>query len=188
MCLLHCIARVKDRFIPPLNVSVVHFSHNSRSSTEMTHEMNLVKYWSDHYDLPFYHRELPQISDRNTENTEAVAGFQNYARDWRRRECLQLIRELHTIGTDKTKNNTEYCIATGHHLDDQIESMLFKILRGTHLSRLTPVCTSTVYEICFVLYSLTYIDAWYRWFLGRICKHYTNLLVCRYPYYTHSYS
>ena len=69
-----------------------------------------------------------------------VEGFQLFARNWRRQECLNIIDQ--NIQDNIISNNNkhmEYSIVTGHHLDDQVESFLFKLFRGTHLSNLTPV-------------------------------------------------
>ena len=161
MCLLHTMMKMKSLFTPSLLVSVVHFSHNKRSVVEMEKELKLVKDWSDFYKISFYHRELKrhqnncelESSDNTIHMSKIKDGFQNYARNWRRNECMKIIQEIHfdkhKHNQSKNKNQSQsqyqnneidYCIVTGHHEDDQIEGLLMKLLRGTHISRLTPVC------------------------------------------------
>lgn len=87
--------------------------------------------------------------------------LQAIARDWRRKESVDIINEyqqqqqqqqlntnntanintsdISNEGLDNISNNvlsyTSY-IATAHHFDDQIETILLKFLRGVHISNI----------------------------------------------------
>lgn len=77
------------------------------------------------------------------------SNFQANARTWRRNESLQVLnRPVLNLeekrGEHEKKSEEMYCrgravVATGHHLDDQVETSLLKLVRGTHLSHLHPV-------------------------------------------------
>ena len=61
------------------------------------------------------------------------SSFQDTARLWRRRECRSI---LDGTGTGTGTAGSAF-IVTAHHLDDQTETLLLKVLRGAHLSNLS---------------------------------------------------
>ena len=86
-------------------------------------------------------------------------GIQEWARNWRRDQCESIINQIRqnitisnnenddtnqinnnrTYNSKPDSNSIDYLIATAHHLDDQIETMMMKILRGAHITNLYPV-------------------------------------------------
>jgi tRNA(Ile)-lysidine synthase len=136
MALLHIMMQMKVSYNMAFDVSVVHFNHMRRTPQEAELEQTLVQFWSEKfYKVPYHYREL------GSSDSDVIAkrGFQEGARNWRRSECLKIIHLHHGNNTSADSSEREYCITTGHHLDDQVESVLMKLLRGTHISRLTPV-------------------------------------------------
>ena len=137
MFLLHSMVKIKELYLPSWSISVAHFNHNKRTPTDALNDLQLVQYWSNKYGIKLYHKEL-QLSSADQKSSGTQGGFQLYARNWRRKECLDIIK--HDIRASSSPSSPrEYCIVTGHQEDDQVESFLFRLLRGTHLSHLTPV-------------------------------------------------
>lgn len=126
MAMLHLLGRVKSQSLPLLNLSVINFNHKAR--IEADYEMELVRKQALLYDMTFHSRIL-NVNDRHEE-----PGFQEFARNWRIGESMKILNEV--------KSRNEYddiAIATGHHMDDQIETILLKLLRGVHISNLYPM-------------------------------------------------
>lgn len=125
IAMLHAMARIRNTYMPNLQLAVANFNHKCRLESE--EEAIFVEDWCKSYSIDFHHRVLGDdvIVDK---------GFQDMASRWRKEELqgiLQYAKEIHcgTVGE-------EYFIATAHHRDDQIESMLMKILRGAHITNL----------------------------------------------------
>lgn len=87
-----------------------------------------------------YHTRVAEMKDNSESN------FQEMARNWRRSECLKLIDKLGSKDSQETENagnnslcNDSHYIATAHNSEDQIETLLLKLLRGVHISNFQPV-------------------------------------------------
>ena len=105
-----------------------------------------------------------------------VVGLQATAREWRRKECFEIINEKRKNGfmALNVSHNSDFnfdslsslysggdrmgmtnddigggVYATAHHADDQQETILLKFLRGAHISHLQPVCKSIVVHLLF---------------------------------------
>jgi tRNA(Ile)-lysidine synthetase-like protein len=80
--------------------------------------------------------------------------LQQEARDWRRKECLEILKSsLSSLSPPSSSSSSsssstttttttaivEGVIATAHHADDQIETFMMKFLRGVHISNLYPM-------------------------------------------------
>jgi len=63
-------------------------------------------------------------------NQRSEVGLQDRARKWRKKESEKLISD---------KNNQPWYIVTAHHENDQLENMMLKLLRGSHISNLQMV-------------------------------------------------
>ena len=99
-----------------LEINVLHFNHKLRP--EADHEQNFVKSLAEHYKIPFHYKTAKHL-------IPSQAGLQETARQWRIVESIKMLKK---VGAD--------CIATGHHADDQTETLLMKWMRGTHISNL----------------------------------------------------
>ena len=99
-----------------IKLHVLHFNHQLRS--EADNEQNFVKSLAEHYKIPFHYKTAKHLKP-------SQAGLQETARQWRIEESKKLLKKIEAD-----------CIATGHHADDQIETLLLKWLRGTHISNL----------------------------------------------------
>ena len=88
------------------------------------------------YSFPFH-------SHSHDKDNIPKSNFQAMARAWRQSESSKLL---------VSNGFRDAVIATAHHLDDQTETTLLKLVRGTHLSNLHPVslCDS---KISFIMIS-----------------------------------
>jgi tRNA(Ile)-lysidine synthase len=114
MALLHALLAVRDRL--RMQLEVVHFDHGLRP--ESPGEADWVTVRVRAAGLPLHVR-------RATHLRPLTHGVQAAARAWRRAELLKL----------QTALRADW-IATGHQRDDHLETLLLKLLRGVHLSRL----------------------------------------------------
>ena len=99
-----------------LQLHILHFNHRLRP--EAAEEQNFVKSLATQYKIPFHLETANQLKP-------GQLGLQESARKWRITESQKLLK---MIG--------EGSIATGHHADDQTETLLLKWLRGAHISNL----------------------------------------------------
>ncbi len=89
------------------------------------------------YEMEFFLRTLP-------EQIQGDKFSQGLARSWRISESLQILDSLPGLPDQKF-------IATAHHMEDQIETILMKLLRGAHITNFHGVsCISTWYYFLFV--------------------------------------
>ncbi len=112
--LLHLLQRLSSLML--LKLHVLHFNHQLRP--EADHEQNFVKSLAENYKIPFHYKTAKHLK-------HGQAGLQETARQWRIEESINMLRKVEAD-----------CIATGHHADDQTETILLKWLRGTHISNL----------------------------------------------------
>ena len=112
--LLHLLHRLSALLF--LKLHVLHFNHQLRP--EADHEQNFVKSLAEHYKIPFHYKTAKHLK-------HGQAGLQETARQWRIEESINMLKKVEAD-----------CIATGHHADDQTETLLLKWLRGTHISNL----------------------------------------------------
>ena len=99
-----------------LELNVLHFNHQLRP--EADHEQNFVKSLAKHYKIPFHYKTAKHLKP-------GQAGLQETARKWRTEESIKMLKKVEADS-----------IVTGHHADDQTETLLMKWLRGTHISNL----------------------------------------------------
>ena len=102
--------------IPSSHLHIMHCNHGVR--TEAHRDAVFVEEQAKLLQIPIHlriHGGLKQLS----------SGFQAVAREWRRQEAERLCKLLKLS-----------FIVQGHHKEDQLETRLHRILRGTHLSNL----------------------------------------------------
>ena len=112
MALLHLLKEI----IPSSHLHILHCNHGVR--IEAHRDAVFVEEQAKLLQIPIHlriHGGLKQLS----------SGFQAVAREWRRQEAERLCKLLKLS-----------FIVQGHHKEDQLETRLHRILRGTHLSNL----------------------------------------------------
>ena len=112
MALLHLFKEI----IPSSHLHILHCNHGVR--IEAHRDAVFVEEHAKLLQIPLHlriHGGLKQLS----------SGFQAVAREWRRQEAERLCKLLKLS-----------FIVQGHHKEDQLETRLHRILRGTHLSNL----------------------------------------------------
>jgi len=114
LALLHLLAALRGPL--RLTLAAVHFDHGLRP--ESAAEAAWVVRQAEGLGLPAHLRRTDALRGRS-------AGVQAAARAWRRAEAAALARETGAAW-----------VATGHQRDDQVETLLLKLLRGAHLTRL----------------------------------------------------
>ena len=96
-------------------ISVLHFDHKLRKNSNT--DSQFIKEICQSMNLNFYLRTADNIFQKTT-------NIQNTARIWRKKVSEELAHQKSSK------------IVLAHHLDDQNETILLKLLRGTHLSHL----------------------------------------------------
>ena len=114
VALLHILAELREEW--KLGLHVLHFNHGKRAESE--EEESFIKSLSARLGV--------EAHVRHPEKPFEAANFQAKARAWRREEAQKLLDKLGA-----------QVILQGHHADDQTETVLLKILRGCHLSRVS---------------------------------------------------
>ncbi|MBI2822490.1 MAG: tRNA lysidine(34) synthetase TilS [Acidobacteria bacterium] len=97
-----------------LVMAVAHLDHQMRPDSG--DDVSLVRRWAERFSLPFFFeaRDVPSLVARRGGNLEEVARLQ-------RRDFL--------IGVSRERNFER--IATGHTMDDQAETVLMNVIRGS---------------------------------------------------------
>ena len=114
VALFHSLLRLSALLC--LKLHILHFNHQLRP--EALREQDFVESLGKEYKVPFHCKTAKHLQT-------GQQGLQESARKWRIDESRNL---LETLGGG--------WIATGHHADDQTETLLLKWLRGSHISNL----------------------------------------------------
>ncbi len=102
-----------------LKISLTYINHNLRKDVE--DDLKFVKNFSEENEVPLY-VESVDVRKYATENKKSIE---------------LSARELRYEAIEKVLQNINYDkIATGHNLDDNIETFIFRLLRGTSLKGL----------------------------------------------------
>ena len=129
MAMLHLLAAVGNSSgTMPLDIEVISFNHKLRPESD--EEMSFVASWASKYGLPFHERTLPEAQ-------RSLVGLQARAREWRRNESLAIVEAKKQSSGRTGTGSAVY--ATAHHADDQLETMMLKLLRGAFISNLQPM-------------------------------------------------
>ena len=114
VALLHILAELQLQWNCKLHI--LHFHHGLRPESDS--ECQFVETLAHHHQLPFHVCHALHLHQES-------GGVQEKARQWRQENA------------EKIRSNLQATrIATAHHLDDQTETFLLKLLRGCHLSNL----------------------------------------------------
>lgn len=124
---------------------VAHFNHEQRGDSSDGDEL-FVKRLCRERDIPFHNftwsdeQFIPTKANQsnNDELSNKHSFTQDTARQWRRRKLIDLLSEL-VLQTNNSTTHEESrwgAILTAHHGDDSDETILLKLLRGSHLSNL----------------------------------------------------
>lgn len=121
---------------------VAHFDHQTRAGAS-AEDATFVKHTADALHLPFY------LGAADVASTAAEAGesFEQAARRLRHDFLLKTVKE-HGFTH----------IATGHTRDDQVETILMRVLRGTSISGLGGIPDLRNVENCQILRPLLTVD------------------------------
>jgi tRNA(Ile)-lysidine synthase len=121
MVLLHLLIRCRKRL--KLELGIVHLHHELRPGAADA-DQELVRTTASKYHLPFFSlRRSVRIFAREKKVSLEEAGH--------------LLREM--LFTEVTKEQGYQKIATAHHLDDQAETVLMRLLLGSGLSGLAGI-------------------------------------------------
>ncbi len=125
VCLLECLRELAPRF--RLRLSVLHVNHGMRGD-DAQRDAEFVEAVADRCGLPFLPHEVdvPALAAENGENVEQAARNARYA------FFRGLLREG---AVDR--------VATGHTRNDQAETVLHRILRGSGLTGLAGILPAT---------------------------------------------
>ena len=108
---------LKEEYL--LEISLVYINHNLLKDVE--DDLKFVKNFSEENDVPLY-VESVDVRKYATENKKSIE---------------LSARELRYEAVEKVLQNINYDkVATGHNLDDNIETFIFRLLRGTSLKGL----------------------------------------------------
>ncbi len=166
MCLMHILHRLSGELQTELTVCHVH--HGIRGE-EADRDAAFVEKTAKELGLPcrIYHRDVPALAKAKGETVEEAGREARYA-------CLEELKE--ECGAD--------WIALAHQSDDQAETVLFNILRGTGIRGLRGIHAVREDRIRPLLpFSRKEIEAWLRAEGLEWCTDSTNLE----PYYTRNF-
>jgi len=121
MVLLHLLCRCRKRL--KIELGVIHLHHELRAGAADA-DQELVKTTVERYHLPFFslRRSVRSFAREKKVSLE---------------EAGHLLREM--LFTEVTKEQGYQKIATAHHLDDQAETVLMRLLLGSGLSGLAGI-------------------------------------------------
>lgn len=127
VCMLHILTEIKKEL--SLKLCVAHLNHGLRG-LDADRDEHFVKELAEHYGLPFYSKktDVYALSQELKVSCEEAGRIARY----------DFFDELKTsLNADK--------IATAHNADDNIETVLMRLVRGTDLKGLTgiPVCNDS---------------------------------------------
>lgn len=125
IALLHALARL-DKCAKSSNLVVAHVNHGTRGESSEA-DANFVRVEAEKLSLPFYLGSRRTVQDSTTQNSTTHSS-ESSLREFRYR-CLREAAQQH---------GARYLV-TGHTLDDQIETVLFRVFRGTGLRGLTGI-------------------------------------------------
>ena len=128
----------------PCEIHVAHFNHEQRGDSSDKDEAFVQRLCVER-GIPFHNYfwsdeecTCAQVGGNYGEGISTNAFTQDIARKWRRRKLKDLLADLVLNTNNETVCETHRwgAILTAHHADDSDETILLKLLRGSHLSNL----------------------------------------------------
>lgn len=101
-----------------MDLHLIHFHHGLRKESDQEEEF--VRNLASQLNTP--------LTVKKATHLKGVRGMQNIAREWRYKNLLEITK---SIGFNK--------IGLGHHLDDVMETQIWKLIRGGSLFTLNPM-------------------------------------------------
>ncbi|KAL9183656.1 hypothetical protein ACHAXT_004512 [Thalassiosira profunda] len=150
-----------DDFIVPCELHVAHFNHEQRGETSDGDEA-FVRDLCQENGVPFHcfsWSEIGTATSEGPERPEETESFdekvadnftQDVARNWRRQKLKDVLANLVALQTGSSAKSVEGrwgAILTAHHRDDADETILLKLLRGSHLTNIRGMEASSSFEI-----------------------------------------
>lgn len=114
MVLLHLIKKIKDQFLPNLNLKAIHIHHGLSKNADKWQQH--CQYYCEQWQIPYL--SIKVVIDKKQKNIEAQARIARY-------QAFQ------------TELNTQDVLCTAQHLDDQVETFFLALKRGSGLSGLS---------------------------------------------------
>ena len=118
---------VAVQVVKPKNLVVFHLNHNAR--VDSAADLKFVQKICSEKNITFYHETLP-LSKRRTKGD-----FKNQESSWRNMRKMLSQEVADKFGATK--------ILTAHHATDLVETMIFRLTKGTGTDGLSPFDTST---------------------------------------------
>ena len=121
VCLLHCLITLADEF--KLTICAAHVNHMLRGA-EATRDENFAKNLCKKYSIPFYCERfnVKEIAEKNKQSIEEAGRDVRYS-------YFELLRAANSI----------LFIATAHHADDNIETVVMRFVRGSGIHGLSGI-------------------------------------------------
>ncbi|XP_026191801.1 uncharacterized protein LOC34618318 [Cyclospora cayetanensis] len=178
-----------------LRVAAVYFNHRLRDE-EVEIEKKHLRAMCQAYGLPLHciampDRLLRQCTTQREEEQEdhpssrrgSKASPQQLMRNWRRSETKALlIRMLQQEEQQHEQHQQRGFVLTGHHADDQLETIFLKLLRGVHLLNLhgmEPLATISDDSVPQQQASQALGSGWCEDSSNKSCKYLRNAFRCK---------
>jgi tRNA(Ile)-lysidine synthase len=132
--LLHQLLKIQDKL--SLTIVVAHLNHKIRAQESDTDQAFVTSHIKKHQNnnpaliLEVQEKNIPALTKTSKENLEAVARKHRY-------HFFKLLAKKHSCRL----------VLTAHHADDNIETILLNLTRGTGLQGLTGIETITPYPV-----------------------------------------
>eukprot|EP01033_Poteriospumella_lacustris_P000672 gene672-472_t len=133
VAMLHLLQNIRENHVPELDLKVVNYNHKTRPETDT--EATFVEGLARQYNMEYFPRVWPE------EHKDAKFS-QDLARSWRLAESKKIIQSI----TEQTPDREVY-MATAHHLEDQIETTLVRLIRGPHISNLQGMVPKSEFQL-----------------------------------------
>ncbi|CAN0250284.1 unnamed protein product [Scytosiphon promiscuus] len=133
VALLLALDEAAKTFEPALRVEAAHFNHALRGK-DSDADQEFVTTLAHGLGVPLHVRRWKGADEGGTGGPGA--GMQERARRWRRSEARDIMSRGLGLAEEGQGDGRRGFIATAHHKDDQVETVLLKALRGAHITNM----------------------------------------------------